>query len=305
MSKTITVIKKCTGLNTMRNPLQPHEEEQGKEFICNLATAVDVVISDTLKIETAPAYINVASLPEAHSFFCDGGEAIVCGDDGMHCFTESGQLSSVIRSGLSGDKIDYTQVGSAIYYSNPFENGIVENSTNYAWDVEQHPLLPTDRQYLDTVPLLHHIEEFNGTILGSIDNAVYASEYGYPGLWCMDAILVLPTKITMLASVGPGIFISDEKTIWWCSGTNPREFIFTKISDFPALEWSKAHSMVDMSIFTESQGFGRVWSSKNGVCVGTPSGNIINTTVGKIRLPANITSGSSLIMEANIITTMR
>ena len=73
----------------------------------------------------------------------------------------------------------------------------------------------------------------------------------------------------------------------------------------PAIEWSLAQEKVLLrDIGYDLPGFGRVWRSTEGVCVGTDDGLVFNKTKDKVRLPVGYYRGACLIKDYTVISTV-
>lgn len=306
MSKPVPIIGKSAGLNTIFDPFQPVED------IDFLAKAVGIRITDSGIIERAEPARRLVDLVGGHSLFCDGGACLVHQGGAMFEVAADLTLSAAKRTGMSGEKVDHAQYGEAILFGNRQENGNYYRGATLSWLLDVYTGAPTDRIFADPVPLFDHIATFNGHVLGSIDNALFASERGKPGLWDTEPVWMTDTRITMIKPVvtdampvSGGVFVSDEKRQVFLGGLDPREFAEPRIASYPAIEWSVAHGLLDASAFSELTGLVGVWQSARGLCLGFPTGQIINATQKVIKMPEGYTSGATLIAGSNIISTLR
>jgi len=300
-----SIIKDCTGLNTILDPFQA----QDTTF---LAKAINVKITDSKAIEQVESPTHLIDLTLGHSIFCDGGACVVHDGGSLYEVSSALTLSAAKRTGMSGEPVDHTQFGEAIYFGNRSENGVYYRGSALTWSLDTYTGPTTSRQFASTVPLFDHIAMFNGIMLGAYDNHLFAAEPGKPGLWEMLPIWSTDTDITMIRPVvtdslpiSGGVYISDGKRITYLGGLNPAEFVETRVTTYPALEWSAACSLIDGALFGEKSGLCGVFGTTKGLCIGYPDGGLINVTQNKIRLPTGYTAGATLIKNHNIITTLR
>jgi len=219
---------------------------------------------------------------------------------------------------MSGQLISHTQADDAVFFSNLFENGIYYNHIAISWPVGTYIGPETNRYFETTVPKFAKIAYFNGYMLGAIGGHLYCSELddatenGALGLFELKAVWDTNTDILMIKPVitdtyppTGGVFVSDRKRITYLGGVNPKEFSEPRTTNYPALEWSAAHELIDGSLFGEKSGLCAVFGTTKGLCLGYPDGQLVNATQGKIKLPAGLAYGATLIDGNNIITTMR
>jgi len=305
MSKDQSIIERCTGLNIVHDPLQTPEGIEANTS--DLAVAVDVVISDSLKVESADGFTLKRAATLCHSGFCDGGDALVCDGTSLYQLGTDYTLTGK-RSGMSGDQLDYAQYGNAIYYTNGTQNGIFHGGASWPWNVDTYNAGETFKYFAPTVPVFNHIEVHHGYMLGSIDNALYASELGRFGLWHMKSPAMLPSKILMIKHVEQGCFVSDEKKIYFFKGLDPHQFsVGDPVSPYPVYEWADCIDYIQGTEVKgyETPGMCAIFNCKEGLCLGTPDGQLLNLTRKKIINPDTGAAGASLLRGFNIIYTVR
>ena len=74
----------------------------------------------------------------------------------------------------------------------------------------------------------------------------------------------------------------------------------------PVIEWSLAVEKVLLlrDIDIDLPGFGRVWASQEGICLGTDDGTVINLTKEKVKYPAGYARGACLAKGSTVIHTV-
>ena len=106
--------------------------------------------------------------------------------------------------------------------------------------------------------------------------------------------------------VADGFFASDCEKTWFFRKVPNNWYMYKQelAYNYPAIEWSLAYDKIllkDCGI--DSPGFGRIWCSTNGLCLGTDQGIVINLTDEKVLYPSGYNVGSCLIKDKIIINT--
>jgi len=301
LSKPVKIIDTCSGLNTVADPFQP-------QTATDMTEMVNVVVSDSGKIELAFGHTKALSLTNGHSLFCDDSACLVC--DGTSLYQVLPDLSDkqLLRSGLSGERLDHARYGPAIYYSNAYERGVVHEWERKAWNVEPYWVQNSKRYFESTVPAFEHIEMHHGHMLGSIGNALYRSEIGSPGLFSSKIPVLFPSRIIMIKHVESGVFVSDESQIWFLRGIDPHKFALgDPVSPYPVVEWGDCQEYINGSEVAgyEQPGQCALWISREGLCMGTNTGQHYNLTRQKIIYPSSGRQGAALIRGFQVIHTLR
>jgi len=128
------ILKGALGINNIIDPLRhPYNPETGVGF---LAEAINCNIDDSGMISRRAGQ-TLLSAVSSHSIFCDKGDCFVVqdrvGDAALYQVGTDYSLAG-IRSGLTkGARVSFCQVGSKTYYSNGYQNGVIENGLSTAW----------------------------------------------------------------------------------------------------------------------------------------------------------------------------
>lgn len=292
-----------TGVNDKIDPARlRYDKETG---ISELATAVDVDITDSGLIAFRLGQDPVSDIP-SHSLFSDGGDAFVAqdrtADTALYRIGTDFSLSGV-RSGLTkGEKIGFCQVGAKTFYSNGIQNGVVEEGISSPWPTSAHVGPETTRQFSDA-PLGKHLAYFMGRMWIAEGNILWASEpYALGKFNKAKCFFQFGTDIRLLKAVARGLWISTaDETGFILLGESFDGLSFISVSNTPAHEDSVNVRLVDLSrtVF-EIPGLSAVWSSDEGLCLGTPDGRLINATEAKLIYPTG-SVGATVVHEDNAI----
>lgn len=301
--KTVTILRKCTGLNIVVDPVDlEFNPEQGTS---DLSECMNVSIAPSGRSGRSDGYIKVQDLVDGHSGFCDGGDAFIAQGTSLYHIGTDDSLTG-IRSNLSGDRIAYLQHGDRTYYSNGVQNGVIHNGISFSWEVDEYNGPDSNIQWCTTVPKFSHMAQLSGRLYGSYKNMLMWSEPYKFGLYSFKHIKMFSTEIKMIKAVAEGLFISDIKSQYFLKGLDPTTMILQKVANYPAYEWSDAIDYVEgLEIGLNNPGLCALWLSPEGVCLGTSTGQLINLNKEKIIYPENGSAGASLLRGYHLIHTIR
>jgi hypothetical protein len=110
----------------------------------------------------------------------------------------------------------------------------------------------------------------------------------------------------MLQAVSGGLWISDSESIYFLKGEiipSQQEMpIQVKMAEYPAIEGT-ATKVQGSRIGEGIPGIVVVFTSEEGICIGTEDGKLINITEKKIDLPSGLTGGG-LYKDGKYIVTI-
>lgn len=157
-----------------------------------------------------------------------------------------------LQSGLANAQVCYVQVGSNIYWSSPqgFSGIINQNSrTNGPWgsgpDIFLSPVvnptayLPAIRgRLIGKPPCASVLAYFNGRIYLANGQNVWATElFTYNYVERVTNFLPFEADVTMIGTVGDGIYIGTAEGLWFLSGPF-KEMKRTRVMDSPVIPGS-------------------------------------------------------------------
>lgn len=301
----IPIYRGTVGLDTRSRPEDlAYDPESG---VTALAKAVNVKIERTGdgrgRISRVHGYTEHTA-GQFHSGFRDGGDAFVGRGTALYQFRRDKTLQGV-RSGMTGERIAYAQHGDETYYGNGAQNGVIRDGVSYTWPTGTY-LGPETTEHFDSAPVAKHLAIYSGRMFispGDERNVLYASEPFQFGLFNKARRhWKFGSSILMIAPVKTGLFISDEHKTYFMAETAPGVFDLDERAGYPAFEWSLLHGKVDgQRLGLESNAQCRVWIGKEGLCLGTPDGQVINMTRKRIAAPSCGGYGATVLIGQNVI----
>lgn len=296
----ITLFTGSTGLNTTVDPVRlKFDPETG---VSDLGVAVNIKIDDTGRPGRVDGFSEILT-GSYHSVFCDGGPCFV--GKGTALYQLGTDLSETgVRSGLSGDRIAFTQ-DLYTYYSNGTQNGVIKEGVSSAWPIDEY-LGPDSSKFFEVAPIGNHLAFAFSRAFITQDDILWWSEPFRYGLFDKAINFVrFPTKILMIKPVVSGMYVSDEKKTYFLKGMNPHTFVQQVVAPHPAYEWSDAIDYVSgLEIGVDDPGLCAFWSSPEGAILGTANGQLININKSKVIYPEDGQAGASLVRGYDLIQTI-
>ena len=302
----VSVIYRTTGLNNLLEPgAIPADHETG---VSALATAVDVVITDALKIERRRPIKQVIA-GDFHSGYCHASPLAVCvqeitGQAALMRINPDLTLTG-LRDGLTKNRrMSFVRAGQWHYYTNGRENGVIkEDGLSYIWPTYDIPEKVTGE--LSAAPVGDKLAFLSGRIFVVVGDTIYWSLPHEPGLFDLEWYSRFKSRILMIKPVLAGMFVSTETETFFLPGIDPEEWSQVPVLPYPAKEWADATDYIQASrLGIDATGNAAVWFSENGVIAGLPSGGVANLTEKEIVFP-EVETAAGLIYNNKFIYTMR
>lgn len=304
-----TIYSGGIGIN---NKVVPHRLPfDQKTGVAAFESATDVLIDKTGEVVSLRGTSKVQD-GSFHSFFrASNGFYVVKNRDSDSALYKAipdatGELTlSGIRSGLTNNaKISFVELNGEYLYCNGYQNGILSQDVSSPWPVNVWKGPETSKPMLPT-PVGSHIDLLSGRILVSVDNELIFTEYGRPGLIDgVDNNRLFESKILMICAVETGVYVSDEKAIFFLQGNNPHKWKMRKVLDYPAIEWGVNQDLVNPSKFGfDAHGLSGLFATVKGPVIGLQDGTAINLIDDNVKLPDNCGNqvGSIMITDETLI----
>lgn len=311
--KTIPLFYGVAGLNTQLDPERLQQGTRENGYTIELAQAVNISIDDRGQVSLRNGSTSVVA-GSFHSVFCDGGDCFAVQEnagDASIVHVNADFSTTTVRSGLTKNlRMEWGQANTDTFYSNGTQFGYIRSSVNYAWPVGTYRGPDADIEFASAVPAANHftfLQNNNKCILavGSylvlnhlpFQYGLYAPALGTYGF---------ESNVLMVFGVQGGFFVSDDRRIWFFRKVDGGWYAYRQelVADYPALEWSLAYDKVRLrDVGIDADGFGRVFATPEGLCIGADGGVFINLTREKIKYPTGYGSGACLVRDDTVIHT--
>jgi hypothetical protein len=109
----------------------------------------------------------------------------------------------------------------------------------------------------------------------------------------------------MIKPVQSGVWVSTEEYTGFIRGADKfSDMSFEKKTEVPAHECSANIELVDLfNTSLQVQGLSAVWSSDDGLSIGTADGTLIVPTANKLLYPTG-SSGATIVSDYNVINSV-
>lgn len=311
MVKPITLYKGTVGLNTVLDPQRLSQGTRDNPGIIELAQAVNVSIDDR-GLASLRQGATLAAAGEFHSLFCDGGDCFVIQErasDAALMRVNADLSTTGVRSGLTKNRrMAWGQIGGDTFYSNGLQNGFVRDGVSAAWPVGAYQGPEVDMQFA-AAPAADHIAFMAGGQLILAKGAeVYINHEPFQyGLFnYRKGYIGFASPVSMLCPVQAGFFASDGAATWFFRKMDGW-YVYKQelVDDVPVIEGSLAHNRVHLrEIKIDLPGFGRIWCSVQGLCLGTDDGMVINLTKEAVVYPTAYNYAACLVKGTIVINTV-
>ncbi len=299
----VTLLNVAMGIN---NKVVSHRLPFDKNGISAFESAMDVLIDSTGEVISRRGNTLLAS-----GVFHSGWET----SDGFYCIqdrdTDSALMKAIVTSGeielvgirdsmTIGAKCSYMDLAGKTYYMNGYERGVISNGVSSSWQ-EQDWTGPETTSEMLGMPTGAHLDMLSGHMLVAVGDELFHSEHGLLNLTDnLKNRVRFESNITMLIAVQSGVFVSDERSIYFLSNPDPNQWMLKRVSNYPGK--GRGQTLVDPSFFgIETNQLSALMATTQGQCIGLPDGTLLNLINKNLTLPANCGSGAIMVVDETTI----
>lgn len=160
-----------------------------------------------------------------------------------------------------------------------------------------------ETQFLQPMPTGDFVRWHSGRLLVANGPALHFSQPLRPHLH-KPAHDVIPFvgDITLLESVGSGVFVGDSRGVWFLEGTDPAKFDLRRVSTCRAVAGSGL--MVPPEHFSPKQVESKMpvaaWLSTSGYVVGLPDGTAVELHPDRIKVPSGLAGRTAFLFRSGV-----
>lgn len=309
MSDPVILYDTCLGLNNVLDPRRIRFGLMDQPGAVEFAQLVNVAVDDRGLISLREGE-DILVTGSFSSVFCDEGDCFAVqertSDAAIVKLNPDNTITGVRSPITKGATMAWGQVGSDTYYSNGHENGVIRGGVSSAWPVGVYKG-PQDYVEFSQAPVASHIVfRPGGQVILAEGSTLWINHSPFQyGLFSKHrGFINLASTVTMATSVDAGFFASDESNTWFFRQNSWYGYKQELVESAPALYGSACIEKVDLDILGLGAGYGKIWFSKKGICVGTDTGKFHNLSKANVKLPKDIVRGASLVKDTTIITTV-
>ena len=303
----LSIFKGTTGLNTKLDPVRlGFNSETG---IVDLAGCVDCVIDDTGRLcRRNGVTATVRTEAWKNLFSCNSFGVGTTGD--ALCIIEADMSYTAIRNITQDARMSYVRdtdgAKDVIYYCNGHEKGRIIDKVSNSWPLIA-PVGAASIKELSQAPIGHLLEVRNGRMFIAKDNYLYYSEPNTYHAYRMAANFIgFQSRLRMIQAVTGGLWVSDSEAVYFLAGdimpTRLEMLKQMKMSDYPAIEGT-AVKVSGSKIGKGIPGIVVIFTTPEGICIGTEDGQFNNVTERKLVMPSGLT-GTGVYKDGHYTVTI-
>lgn len=301
MGKPILWLKGSRGLNNKVDPLRVRSDPE--TGVQDLAIAYNVDHDESGRISRRRGWETTPITSSCHSLWSDGIDCLFVTGNAL-CVLGPDFTYTSIRNVTVNARMSYARVANKVYYCNGHERGFVLAGVSYSWDLatEVHgPSSPRQWQDPPTGELLCYFRGRMYVIKGRV--AWYSEPFGVHLFDPGRNYLAFESDITMFAGVKEGVFVGTETDVTLLRGRRPAEFLYERATTFGVVPGTVTN--IDLSRIGDGsmKGIGVMWTSPEGICLGTAEGEVLNLTERRLTYP-RARYGAGLYLGDRYVSTL-
>ncbi len=308
MGEPVLIFRGSSGINTKLDPARLRfNAESG---ISELAAAVNVTIDDSGRIIRRDGSTATARTEAWKNLFSCGSYALGTKENAL-CTLEADMSYKAIRNIASSAKMSYVRTSDGkqgvVFYCNGSQNGLVKNKTSYSWPLITPVGVKTTKQFYPA-PIGHLLAIRNGRMFIAVDNILYYSEPNtYHAYRLATNYFGFQSRLKMVESVTGGLWVSDSEAIYFYRGDIfPARLempLQNQVAPYPIKEGTAVKVPASRIGIEGLKDIVVVFTTNEGICVGSSDGQLINLTERKIDIPSGLT-GAGFYKDGQYIVTI-
>jgi hypothetical protein len=276
--------------------------------ILGLSEAVNVDIDDTYRAKRRQGYSLVLA-GNFHSLKHFGSIILAVLNSGtssqlVHVANDFSGTTNLLTV-TDNARMSYQKVAENIYFCNGFEKGIVSTAGVYSdWTAGSYVGITRSDEYSDP-PIGSILFTFGGRMYVVEGNVLwYSIPFGYSQFRQTADFLWFEDNIILTQPVEGGIWLSTEKQIFFISGREPREFELKEKANYPAIAGTGSKINGDKVLEGKLDGVHAIFSTIEGICLGSKDGEFINLTDMRLDMPT-VSEGAAVVSNSRYIVTLK
>lgn len=266
-----------------------------------LAAAVNVDVDDAKQLHRRRGYRKLD--PRNHHSLRDiAGLTCVVRDGTLGLLDAAFAFSPLVSVGP--ERLAYTNVADVVYFASEVTSGKIVNGQAQPWGTEHEgrwvsPVVrPTETlgavsgRMLHAPPTASEIEAYSGRIYLGAGRVLWATElYLYDLIDRERNFVVVDDDITMIRAVNDGLYIGTRSQLLFLAGTLAKGLKMQTIMQAGVVPgssvevpYTKAHPNARAGN-TILEGYGPMFTTAAGICLGLDSGQVFNLTQDRMVFP--------------------
>lgn len=271
--------RKCLGINNRNDAADLILPDYKNAYSYELEKGENMDVDNTFSPSLRAGVSLIKNTP-THSIWATADEEkAFCVQNDSLCYLNPDLTTTVIASGFPKNRVAYVEVNGVVYLTNYFRIGSIVN--NVFTD-----FVDTTQAFKIKVPAGQDIEYFWSRIYVARDDVLWFSDaYRFNRLNLIQNFKRFPAYIDLIAAAENGMYVSAGGITYFLEGTNPHKFTLRPVAPYGALRGQKIIVMGELILKGATTKPLPVWASTEGICVGLPSGELLNLTRDKYIMP--------------------
>lgn len=295
-AKFIPLLTATTGLNNALDPVRI--EYDLKTGITELSQAINVDIDNSGRINRRLGRTIKNVLPARCGFA--SGEVCLFVSGATLRLMRNDYATAVLRTDLTvGARMRYRLIAGRVYYTNGVQKGYVFREQNYTWEKGEYTAAGDDRRIFSNPPNGHIVSWFAGRALMARENAIFASEPSFYGVFDLhNGARLVPDRVTMIHPTTNGLWVGTTTQIMFYEGTKWEELKRRPKASYGVLEGSDAECSGEK---LGSPDNAVLFTTTRGICAGSEGGEFANLTDKKLIFPAGRYANATVVNNRYIV----
>ena len=278
-AKFIPIAKSTTGLNNYLDPVRISYDLKTGET--ELSQAVNVNIDSSGRPSRRLGRVQKSAL-SARCGFSFGELCLFVSGSTLYRMFPNYSVTGLRTDLTVGARMRYLPVADRVYYSNGIQKGYIVGGVTRTWVKGTYSGDP-QRVYSDP-PNGHLLGWFAGRLLVAKDNAIFASEPSFYGVYDLHrGFRPTPDRVTMLWGTPQGLWIGTSSRVEFHRGSAWGQIHREPKAGYGVLEGSMAPCPGEK---LGLEGEHVLVTTPEGICALTESGGLINFTHRKLVFPS-------------------
>jgi len=295
-AKFRTLYTSTTGLNNFVDPTRL--EFDFKTGVTELAQAINVNIDNSGRINCRRGRVQKLSSTAKYGFAY--GEVCLFVSESILYHMKSDYSVTALRSDLTlGARMRYVGIANRVYYSNGTEKGYILKGKDYTWEKGNYTVPGDTRRIISDPPNGHLLGWFASRALVAVDNAIFASEPSFYGVFDLhNNFKLFPERIKLMHPTTQGLWIGTASQVLFYRGTKWGQLRREPKADYGVLEGSGAVCPGEKLNAPEKS---VIFTTPQGICVGDEGGGFTNLTYNKLIFPTGRYASASIVGDRYLV----
>lgn len=308
MAKVVSIFQGSSGISTKLDPVRLRFDD--KAGISDLAACINCLVDDTGRVIRRDGFTITDRTESWKNLFSCSSYGLGTKGDAL-CILEADMSYTAIRNVTKDARMSYVRTSSGaqdiIFYCNGYEKGRIIEKVSNSWPVNEYVGVTTGKEFYEA-PIGHLLEVRGARMFIAEDNTVWYSEpntfYHYR---LGGSYFRFPGRIRMMEAVADGMWISDSEGIYFLKGEifpskmeMPLQY---QVAPYPVREGTAVKVPASRIGLDGLNGIVVVFTTDEGICVGSDKGQFINLTERKIDLPSGL-AGAGFYKDGHYICTL-